>query len=399
MGIHEYSINSIKKMSPGELKKRFGDIPPEYLLLPVGFAIFGSDDKGMLCLEGVNIEAEKITGFNVPENLGKTFEELIPDSLRLGLLDTILGSFHEKTVRESRGFISFTKTGERKAYKIKAFPLSDRSLGILFYDISREVNLQVKIEDLEKELEQALITRGEILDAIPMGICILRPLSSTKFTIVSLNNEAERLLGFQEEKVLGENFDVIWPGSYKQGLGEIIHQVAITGITYEIESLHYVNNDGQRYFHLRVFPIEGNLVGIVFQDTTRKVRMEEELKKRNVFLETVLESANLWINLLDAEGNVTLWNKCAEEISGYTASDVVGHKKIWEWLYPEADYRDKILSKALNVIAGETLKDFKTRIKTRDGKEKTIIWYSTNLKGKDGKILGSLAIGRESETE
>ena len=32
---------------------------------------------------------------------------------------------------------------------------------------------------------------------------------------------------------------------------------------------------------------------------------------------------------------IVIWNKAAESISGYSSQEVIGHDKIWEWLYPE----------------------------------------------------------------
>ncbi|MCL5037086.1 MAG: PAS domain-containing protein [Chloroflexi bacterium] len=392
MGAQDSKVDLVEKMTPGEIEKRFGKIPAEYINLPIGVAIFTLDCDGMLCIDGANYMAEEITGLHIPDILGKKFEELYPDALRTGLLDTLLESVHEKVSREMIGYAPVVGS-DRKVFKIKSFPMPNGRLGVIFNDVTNEIALQVKAEDLENELERCMTSRSEIIDAVPMGICILRP-EAKGFVLISMNPEAERLLGINSNDATGRNHDVIWPGSDKQGLTEIIRQVSITGITYEIESLHYKNSHKQGYFHLRVFPAEGSLVGIVFQDITHKVKLEDELKKRNIFLENVLDSANLWINLIDPEGNITFWNKSAEEISGYSAGHVIGDKKIWDLLYPDPEYRDKIFSKMMDILSGNSVQDFETEIQSENGDKKKIIWYSTNLKDRDGKLLGSLTVGR-----
>ena len=49
----------------------------------------------------------------------------------------------------------------------------------------------------------------------------------------------------------------------------------------------------------------------------------------------------MWINVLDQQENVLIWNKAAEVMSGYSVEEVIGHGKVWEWLYPEEDYRNQ----------------------------------------------------------
>ena len=87
-------------------------------------------------------------------------------------------------------------------------------------------------------------------------------------------------------------------------------------------------------------------------------------------MESIIENANVWIDVLDEKGNVIIWNKAAEEISGYKAEEVIGHKKIWEWLYPDDNYRKKIFAKAMKIIRGEEVKAFETTITTKSGEKK-----------------------------
>jgi PAS domain S-box-containing protein len=124
-------------------------------------------------------------------------------------------------------------------------------------------------------------------------------------------------------------------------------------------------------------------------------RLMAELHQRTTFLESILDNANLWIDLLDDEGNVVLWNKAAERISGYTREEVIGHGKIWEWLYPDPDYRAEVVAKAQEIIRGTPVEAFETKIATKSGEEKIISWYSTNLYDVDGDSAGSVAIGED----
>jgi PAS domain S-box-containing protein len=109
-----------------------------------------------------------------------------------------------------------------------------------------------------------------------------------------------------------------------------------------------------------------------------------------------LESADLWINTLDLEARITFWNTTAETISGYQAAEVTGNSEIWAWLYPDAAYRAEVSAKVGNILQrDEIVKDFETTIRTKNGGIRIIAWWSRTLKDPEGRISGSLAIGRD----
>ncbi|MFO7994455.1 MAG: diguanylate cyclase [Marinobacter sp.] len=122
----------------------------------------------------------------------------------------------------------------------------------------------------------------------------------------------------------------------------------------------------------------------------------EEIRALNQFRESVIERANVWINVLDPEGRVVLWNAAAEEISGYRRDEVIGSDRIWQWLYPDGDNRARIRERASDIIRdkGEAV-GYETRITSRDGCERLISWNARSLRDDDGEIVGSIAIGHD----
>ncbi|MDD5016301.1 MAG: response regulator, partial [Atribacterota bacterium] len=123
---------------------------------------------------------------------------------------------------------------------------------------------------------------------------------------------------------------------------------------------------------------------------------EEKIYRLNQFQENIIHNANVWINVLGEKANVVLWNEAAEKMSGYSAAEVIGHDKIWRWLYPDEKYRKEITTKVNAIIRkGEVAEDFETRVCCKDGKVKIISWYSRNLTNPQGKIIGSVALGRD----
>jgi PAS domain S-box-containing protein len=137
-------------------------------------------------------------------------------------------------------------------------------------------------------------------------------------------------------------------------------------------------------------------IEFVFNDISERKLIEMELERSNQFLGSVIENAYVWLDVLDSEQNVTVWNKAAEAMSGYSREEVVGHGKVWEWLYPDQEYRKQITDSVTDILQhGRLEQDIETSIKRKDGQTRIISWNERNLVGSDGKVIGSIAIGRD----
>ncbi|MEA3402374.1 MAG: PAS domain S-box protein, partial [Armatimonadota bacterium] len=124
---------------------------------------------------------------------------------------------------------------------------------------------------------------------------------------------------------------------------------------------------------------------------------EESLAKFRQFRHSLIEQANVWLMALDRQANVVLWNRAAEEISGYSREEVVGHDEVWEWLYPDERYRREVTHMMTSVIAGARMaENWETIIRRKDGTERVISWNSHRLiDDEDGSSIGSVALGRD----
>ena len=133
------------------------------------------------------------------------------------------------------------------------------------------------------------------------------------------------------------------------------------------------------------------------EKANKKLReKEEEIHKLSQFQENIIDNANIWVNVLDKKANFVIWNKSAEKISGYSAPEVIGHNKIWQWLFPDEEQRKKIIQKITAIIKkGEVVEDYETTIRCKEGKVKVISCNSRNLSDPKGKIIGLVILGRD----
>lgn len=106
----------------------------------------------------------------------------------------------------------------------------------------------------------------------------------------------------------------------------------------------------------------------------------------------LIDNANVIVNAFDAKGNILIWNKAAEEITGYTKKEAVGHKNVLDLLYPDADYRKDVL-KSIGTAFKNNYRNVEFTLTTKYGDKKSISWSSVLVKNKKGESVGSFAVG------
>ncbi len=214
-----------------------------------------------------------------------------------------------------------------------------------------------------------------------------------------VNPRFEGLTGYSKEELLEMNFwEVVAPDHKemvkKRGLARIKAEGEEPPNNYELK---IKRKDGEERWVLFTgvrITYQGKTAGLgTAIDITARKEIKEELKELTRFREKIINDVNIWLNVLDKDGNVVVWNKAAEEISGYSSEEVVGHDTIWKWLYPDEAYRQKIMDSVQEILAGEEVESYETKIKTKVGKEKVISWNSHPLVDDDEEIIGSIAIG------
>jgi PAS domain S-box-containing protein len=128
-------------------------------------------------------------------------------------------------------------------------------------------------------------------------------------------------------------------------------------------------------------------------DITERKQAEEALRSEKDFAETLVETAQVIVLVLDTEGRIVRFNPYMEDISGYCLQEVQG-KDWFTTFLPERD------QERIRAIFSQAIDDIQTRsnvnpIVTKDGCERKIEWNDKTLKDADGNIVGLLAIGQD----
>jgi len=219
--------------------------------------------------------------------------------------------------------------------------------------------------------------------------------------IVEWNPSAERLYGYSRREMLGKSAEVLnRPREGPRLTRRIMRAVKERG--HWTGQICFVRKDGSEGItETAVIPVcdgRGKTLALISFDRniTDRKWAEGEILKLNQYLDSVIDNANVWLNVLDEKARMVIWNRAAEEISGWKREEVTGHGRIWARLYPDKKYRDEILALVRSVISrGEEVADFETTIRTKSGPAKIISWHSRRLLDPEGRPIGAIALGRD----
>lgn len=152
-----------------------------------------------------------------------------------------------------------------------------------------------------------------------------------KGIIKAFNPAAERLFGYGAAEVLGQNVKLLMPSPDRERHDSYIGNYLKTGVPKIIGTGREVRGcrkDGTTFpLHLSVgrMEIEGEpaFTGIL-HDLSRRVEIEEALRKSQDQLRSIVESAVDGIVVIDDRGVIQAFNPAAERMFGYTVSEVLG---------------------------------------------------------------------------
>ena len=117
-------------------------------------------------------------------------------------------------------------------------------------------------------------------------------------------------------------------------------------------------------------------------EVDKNIQISGELRTSNEQLSAIIDSSPLAIVSLDRQFKITLWNPAAERLFGWKTAEVIGESLP----YLLEDLSAELLEMQNRVIKGETIEDFETRRKTKDGRILNVLLSTGPLHNKNGEI-------------
>jgi two-component system sensor kinase FixL len=173
--------------------------------------------------------------------------------------------------------------------------------------------------------------------------------------IEAFNPAAERLFGYSEREVVGQNVKMLMPAPYREEHDGYLEryrktgEARIIGIGREVQGRR---RDGSIFpVHLSVGEMEVDgetkYTGIL-HDLSARTALEARLRSSEERWRSIIESAVDAIIVIDSHGTIEAFNPGAERLFGYRDSDVVGRNVSMLMPPPYREEHDGYLSRYLH---------------------------------------------------
>jgi PAS domain S-box-containing protein len=243
----------------------------------------------------------------------------------------------------------FTRNAEKKVEQVMNISI----------DVTNEYALRKDLED-ERRFAHLLIENS------PDMILAY----DKQFNIIAWNKKCEEHTKIRKKDAIGKNTFDLFPEYRNTGWVESMEEV------FRGKSLHYprvkfLHKDG--YGESFVMPLKDANEAIqgllsITRDITEQVKNEQQLQKRNDelkrseerYIRMTEEVVDYAVLLLDKDGTIENWNRGAQKIKGYEASEIIGKnfrlfytREDRERMLPEKLINERVRMAALHMRAGE----------------------------------------------
>jgi two-component system, chemotaxis family, CheB/CheR fusion protein len=208
------------------------------------------------------------------------------------------------------------------------------------------------------------------------------------------NSGAEAIFGYTEKEILGKPGDILFvPEDRKAGAPEREAEIALTRGSAANERWHLHKDETRFYGSGLTMPLrdgDGNHIGFV--TIMRDLTEQKKLEDAKFFLAAIVESSEDSIVTVNFEGEITSWNKSAENLYGYTAREAVG--KPLTMLTLPGDLQ-KVLSNIDDIKHSRKVKIFDTVRVHKDGRELNLEVRLSPVKNAKGRVIAISTVARD----
>lgn len=298
------------------------------------------DTRGRI--ESFNPAAEKIFGYRAAEVVGRNVSMLMPEPYHGqhdGYLANYLNTGERKIIGTGREVVGRRKDGSTfpMDLAVSEFMLGERRL---FTGIVRDITERKRMEqELRRGLEERAQAEERMRSVVNHVVDAIISIDE-RGIIATFNPAAEKIFGYAADEVIGRNVKLLMPepdrGRHDSYISNYLRtgQAKIIGIGREVI--------GQRK-NGAVFPMELAInefrlgerryfTGIV-RDITERKRSEEELRRAEERMRSVVDHVVDGIITIDHRGNIESFNPAAEKLFGYGSDEMIGRNV--KYLMPE----------------------------------------------------------------
>jgi PAS domain S-box-containing protein len=237
-----------------------------------------------------------------------------------------------------------------------------------------------ELKQMEKALRESEDAASTLLN-VPVGSFSIIDKDGV---VIAMNETGTKMLGKEPREVIGRKIYENLPDDAAATRAKKVKEVIRTG-----KAARYEDERDGRHFDNNLFPLldeKGKVTRIAAfaQDITERKQVEIAQKVDRDLLSKVLDTAAALVLVLESGGRIVLFNRTAEEVSGYSFAEVRG-KRPWDVLLAPG-YTKESARRFKELAAGKKLAPWETVWRTREGESRNISASSATLLGEDGGV-------------
>jgi PAS domain S-box-containing protein len=267
-----------------------------------------------------------------------------------------------------------------------------------------EIRLEQKIWETQDTLQNLLSNTGDAAILVDFN-----------GAITSVNESLLRMLGYQQEELIGKHLIELSPyeGTFTVTTGETI-SIAQEYINYQVEKANELFEKGRvTNYELYLIHKEGFIVPVdatlsvlkdqsgerrgsiaICRDITERKKAEAEIKKSKDFLEIIFKTSPDIIMINDAEGNISSINAAVEKNLGYSPEELIG--KHSTTLAPDGEHYRKIAREMIHTLFEQGfIINHEFYWRKKHGGVCPFECSSILLKDDEGNVIGAVSFARD----
>lgn len=300
-----------------------------------------------------------------------------------------------KTFNDGKVHDSITDTPlneETVNFRVISSPVKDKSGKVKFViemveDVSEKTQMEIKLKDQLRFTEY-------LIDSIP-GPVFYKDISGK---YLMCNSAFSDLFGCSKEEIIGKSTNDIYieevAGKFHKMDADLLKSGGVQISEYRTMLKGKKEERDLLLTKAPFYDLRGNISGIigVIVDITERKNYERTLIEHHEYINNLIDTANIMIINLDVEGKIVLFNKKAEEITGYKSREVIG-KNYFELIVPKNKF-PYVYDVFISFIDKEQISTdyMENFILTKKGQERLISWRNSAVQT-NGELKGILAFG------
>jgi two-component system sensor histidine kinase/response regulator len=373
-----------KRLEQAEERRRL-------LLESAAEGIFGVGPDGSVTF--INPAGLTMLGFEADEVIGRQIHTLVhhthPDGTAYPLEDCPMHhTLTRGTIAKVDDEILWRKDGTHFPVEYSSVPIAKNGAitgsVVVFSDITERKKAEVELQKLSSAIEQS-----------PVSVVITDPDGTVEY----INPKFTQVTGFSFEEAVGQNPRLLNAGIQDAEFYKDLWATIKAGRVWQGEFANKKKNGEIFWENATISPLrtkQGQITHFVAvkQDITDQKRAEQAIMESRAKYRNLVENANCIIFQMDTRGNITFFNRFAQEFFGYSEAEILGRNVVGT-IAPRTDSSGRNLEIMIQdmVKHPEKYTDNENENMRRNGEWVWVAWTNRAIYDKENRVSEILCIG------